>query len=234
MHGGPPSALLVTEALAQQPRPGTRPARVSIEILGPVPLLPLTVRSEVSRPGRSVEMLDAVLVAGDREVLKARIWRIRTDDTLDVPPPAPVPGPVLPVTAQHLAWFGQTELRGYSEAVEVRFMEGGWHVPGPATAWLRLRVPLVDGEAVSPIARLMAVVDSGNGISSSLDFDRWLFVNPDLVVHLVRDPVGEWICLEARTHLAADGLGLAESALFDQSGYLGRGAQSLFIDRRSS
>jgi len=109
---------------------------------------------------------------------------------------------------------------------------GHFMLPGPATVWSHIRVALVDGEQPTPTQRLMAVADSGNGLSSVLPFDKWWFINTDLTVHLTRLPVGEWICVDARTTLSPDGVGLAETELLDTGGRVGRGAQTLMVGLR--
>ena len=121
---------------------------------------------------------------------------------------------------------------GYHTAMEVRFTAGSFLQRGPATAWLRMRVPLVDGEQPSPLTRVLVAADSGNGVSNVLDFDEYLFVNADLTVHLLRYPLGEWVCLDAATSIDSYGIGLADTALHDEQGQLGRCAQSLFVARR--
>src|SRR2546421_391483 len=121
---------------------------------------------------------------------------------------------------------------GYHTAMEVRFAAGSFLSRGPATAWLRMRVPLVEGEQPSPLTRVLVAADSGNGVSNVLDFDRYLFVNTDLSVHLLRYPTGEWVCLQAATSVDSAGIGLADTALHDDRGPIGRCAQSLFVSRR--
>ena len=114
-----------------------------------------------------------------------------------------------------------------------RFVRGGFLEPGPATAWARMRQPLVEGEEVEPLSRVLVVADSGSGISAALDFGKWIFINPDLSVYLHRLPRGEWVCLDARTTLEPNGVGLATSTLSDESGVIGRGLQALFVAPRS-
>ena len=109
---------------------------------------------------------------------------------------------------------------------------GAFGTSGPATAWTRLRHPLVPDEANSPLTRVLAVADSGNGLSSELDMTRWHFINPELTVHLHREAVGEWVCVEARTAISPGGAGLATTALSDLDGPLGVGAQSLLVAPR--
>jgi hypothetical protein len=80
--------------------------------------------------------------------------------------------------------------------------------------------------------RVAVAADTGNGISAILDFARYTFVNADLTINLLRRSRGEWICLDARTHLGPDGGGLAESALYDVDGLVGRATQSLSVRPR--
>jgi hypothetical protein len=95
-----------------------------------------------------------------------------------------------------------------------------------------MRHPLLEGEAPSPYQRVAVAADSGNGISAILDYERYAFVNADLTINLLRRPVGEWVCLDARTCLGPDGGGLAESALYDVHGLIGRATQSLAVRAR--
>ncbi|MGY6500369.1 MAG: hypothetical protein ACXIVQ_05645 [Acidimicrobiales bacterium] len=117
-----------------------------------------------------------------------------------------------------------------SQACDIRFVEGGFDRPGPAVAWIRLTVPVVADEVTSPIERVAAAADFGNGVSWVLPRDGWVFINPDLTVHLVRMPVGEWVCLRSVTVPHDEGVGMAESALSDADGRLGRSVQSLLLD----
>ena len=123
--------------------------------------------------------------------------------------------------------------------IEVRVQEdyvgriaAGRMFAGPSAVWFRLSYPLVQGQKPSPYQRVAVAADSGNGISAILDLSTHVFVNSDLSINLLRRPVGEWICLDARTHLSSHGGGLAESALYDETGLIGRATQSLFVRKR--
>lgn len=227
-HGGPPSALLARAAeMTESAWPGTV-VRMAVEILGPVPVAEVTVTSQVTRSGRSVELIEAELVAGGRAAAKARAWRIRTSE-LDLPDtvPATEPPPPIPDEANREPWGAP-----FLEAMELRESSGSWSQTGAATCWFRQRIPLVAGEEPTGLQRLMAVADCGNGLSNVLPFDGWRFINPDLTVHLERYPQGEWICLEAATAIDRHGFGLASSTLYDINGAVARGAQSLFVSQR--
>jgi hypothetical protein len=92
--------------------------------------------------------------------------------------------------------------------------------------------PLVEGEEPSPLQRVLVVADSGNGVSRELNGLKWWFINPELTVHLHREAVGEWVCLDAATQVADGGTGLATSVLSDAVGPVGVGAQSLLVAPR--
>ena len=144
--------------------------------------------------------------------------------------PASDPPPALPDQTIGLPPGGWVD--GYLSAVEWRPVRGQFGEPGPATVWTRLRYPLVPDEETGPLERVLAVADSGNGLSGELDITKWLFINPELTVHLHREAAGEWVCLDARTEISAGGAGLATSVLSDTTGRLGVGAQSLLISPR--
>jgi hypothetical protein len=107
------------------------------------------------------------------------------------------------------------------------------HVPsGAATVWMRLRHLLLPDEPLTPLARVVATSDFGNGVATVLPFDRYLFINADLTISLDRRPVGEWVALDARTLLHPGGIGWAESVLHDELGPLGRATQALVVQPR--
>ncbi|MBX6390157.1 MAG: thioesterase family protein [Frankia sp.] len=239
-HGGPPSALLARAIERTAPRPELAIGRITVEILGPVPVGELTVRADVVRSGRNVELVEAVLSAAGREVARAAAWRIRRAEGADVPPrmPAPPPfaGPPLPPPAAPRDGAGAERAdqrpAGFAGAVDWVPGRGELGGPGPAAAWVRLRHALVAGEPTSPLQRLVALADNGNGISSEVDFTRHYFINPELTVHLHREPVGEWICVDATTTISPGGTGLATSVLSDLTGPVAVGAQALLVGPR--
>lgn len=231
-HGGPPAALLGRAVEAVGGREDVRVARITFELLRPVPLEPLTVGVEVVRPGRRVELVEASLHAGDVEVVRARAWRVLVADlgTTVEPPAGAVPDP--PGRGVEPAFFDTGSDVGYHTAMEWRFVAGTFRDLGPATAWLRMRHPLVAGESPSALQRVLVAADSCNGVSASLDYRRYLFINTDLTVHLHRLPVGEWVCLDAHTVADRSGVGLSQGALWDERGPLGRALQTLLVAPR--
>jgi hypothetical protein len=233
-HAGPPSALLARELERLPDATEFQVGRVTCEILRLVPIAPVAVSARVVRPGRRVQLLEAELSDADGEPLvRASAWRIRTA-------PVEIPPEAMPTTAPprgleqggEVEFFPTGQELGYHSAMEVRFVEGGFVEPGPAIVWLRMRQPLVGDEQPSPLQRVMVTADVGNGVSASLDYRRYLFINVDLTVHLERMPVGEWIRVDAQTLPQPNGVGTAESVLSDREGRIGRGLQTLLIGER--
>jgi Thioesterase-like superfamily len=229
-HAGPPAALLGRAVERLGDRGDLQVARVTFEVVRPLPIAELRVATRLLRGGRSVELVEATLLAGEAEVMRATALRVRTAD-LDLPA-ALTPGPRLPGpdAGRSMPFFPTGQEVGYHTAMDVRFVAGSFLELGPATVWMRMRHPLVQGETPSPLCRVLVAADSGNGVSAALDYRRWRFINPDLTVYLMRLPAGAWVALEAATTAAA-GVGLADTTLHDEQGPLGRAAQALFIDR---
>jgi hypothetical protein len=230
-HAGPPAALL-GRAVEARERHGMQVVRVTFEILRPVPIGPLRVGTRLLRAGRSVELLEASLRAGDAEVMRATALRMRAAD-LPLPEPAAQPDPLPPPDqGRPVPFFPTGQPVGYHTAMDVRFVAGSFLDPGPAAVWMRMRHPLLPAEPPSPLVRVLVAADSGNGVSAVLDWRRWRFVNADLTVSLFRQPAGQWVGLDARTSVSRAGVGLAASTLHDEHGPIGHGLQSLLVDRR--
>jgi hypothetical protein len=232
-HAGPPAALIARE-LERATDPDWQLGRITYEILRPVPIAPLRVEVAVRRPGRSVQLLSAALTDLDGEpLMTASAWRIATQET-EIPPELDTSSDAVPGPQRGKAkeFFDTGQAVGYHTAMEYRFVVGGFTDLGPALVWLRPRHPLVAGEEMTPLQRVMIAADSGNGVSATLDLGRYIFINVDLSVHLHRLPQGEWIGLDAVTLPEPHGIGLADSVLHDERGPIGRALQTLLVRER--
>ncbi|MSO42484.1 MAG: thioesterase family protein [Solirubrobacterales bacterium] len=236
-HFGPPAALIGREierlggGRVGDQGPHAQVGRITYELLRPIPIGRLSVSARLVRPGRSVELIEASLLSGQAEVVRASAWRVRVGD-VEFDPPAPSPAPPGPEDAERKPYFPTGEEVGYHSAMDVRFVSGGFMESGPAIVWMRMRRPLVAGEEPTPLQRVLVAADSGNGVSSVLDIRRHLFINIDLSVHLHRMPEGEWVCLDAETRPERHGVGISDSALYDERGLIGRAVQTLLIGER--
>jgi hypothetical protein len=231
-HGGPPAALLTGAIERADPDASAfRLARVMVEFLRPIPILGLLEISWTARrAGRQAQRIDASLVADGVEVARAMGLRLRT---AAIGAKAPSSSPTLPRPESAPSFrvpFFRTE-PAYHTAMDIRVVEGRWGAV-PIGAWGRARVPLILGDETSPVERTMILADAESGIGPPLDPLAYAFVNPDLTVYFARAPVGEWTGLRVAAQASDDGIGLAESELFDERGSFGRAAQSLFIRAR--
>ncbi|CAB4578601.1 MAG: thioesterase family protein [Actinobacteria bacterium] len=235
-HGGPVAALLA-RAVEHADAGAWQVARLSVELTRPVPVgRPLTLDTDLERPGRKVSLVAGVLRDAGTEVARVRALRVRAeavalpdDANLAVDPPM---APVSAGRVERVTFSAGDGTAFHRDACEHRFAAGSWSDPGPVEVWVRLEVPVIDGEAPSGVQRVAAAADFGNGVSGSLPFEHYLYINPDLTVHLLRPPVGEWVGMRTGSYYGPVGSGLAESALFDEHGRIGRSCQSLFVDAR--
>jgi hypothetical protein len=239
-HASPPAALIGREVerlgggrTAGGEGPPAQVGRLTFEIVRPVPIGPVRVSAEVVRPGKRVELVEAALTDVEgTELIRARGWRLRVDHVeFERPEGFPDPPPA-PDTLETRPFFDTGSDVGYHTAMDYRFAKGAFREPGPATAWLRMAVDLVEGERPTPLQRLLCAADTGNGISAAIDYTRFLFINVDLTVHIHRLPAGEWVCLDAVTLPEPTGLGMADTRLFDETGAIGRAVQTLLVAER--
>jgi hypothetical protein len=232
LHGGPVAAAAVRSVEHISGDDGLALTRLTLDLLRPVTLAPITVVSRLTRPGRKVQVLETIVVQSDAEVAWARSLRIRIDPTLpSVVGSAPEdPAPDGPASGVRVASTVQSYPAFHNQGMEIRFVAGRFDRRGPATAWFRLAQPVVAGEIPSPAQRAVAAADFGNGISAELDLGIDTFINPDLTVSLIRPPVGEWVGLDARTRFGSPGIGSTESVLWDEAGRIGRAVQNLFVE----
>jgi hypothetical protein len=229
-HGGPPAALAARELERHEPDENMRLARVAIDILRPVPVGELMARTRTLRPGKRVALLETVLESGGQEVLVARGWRIaRLADAPFVGKNASPPR--LPATGSPASFPGGY-VDGYLSHIEWRLESGNFDGVGPCRAWARPMIPVLPGEAIGPMALTLLLADTGSGMSRTLDPREYIFINVDLTVILQRDPVGEWLQLDAETSMGGTGSGLAETQLSDTSGVVGAAMQTLLVSPR--
>jgi len=209
-----------------------RLARLTLDLLRPVPVAPLEIRTELVRQGRKIQIVSVFLLANGVEVVRASVLRIRTSNFV-LPEDARAPALDRPEPELgHERTEGGRVTSAFLEGISIRFTGGPVRRPGPAAIWFRADRPIVEGEPISPLMRAAMTADFCNGVSAVLDAGHWTFINSDLSINLTRLPVGEWILLDAETWLDRGGGGIAFARMADMAGYFGRAVQSLVIERR--
>ena len=227
-HGGPPAALITKSFEEFEPRDNTRIVRIAIEILRPIPLGRTEIKVSVLRPGRKIELLGSQMFVDDKLVMTAQAWRMRSsiDLTEDIgSEPAP-----LPPTLEPEAMTSDEVFFPYADSIDWCYVEGGFDFLGSSTVWSRPKIPLVAGEPTSPLARLLLMADSANGVSSVLPFNQWTFVPVDLCISIYRYPKGEWLAMRAETLIGPDGVGTTRATLFDNQSSVGSSIHTLFVE----
>lgn len=231
-HGSPPLALMTKLIEESAGDSGKRVGRVTLDILGAIPVARVRVHARVERPGARISLMVAEMSASrpggaERVVARTTAWLLKPSDTGDAATdryPPLVEGEAVPVPH---SWLGA---KGYLETVS-------WRRQPPTdnsanVVWLSPLVPLVDSEPVTDLQRLAMVVDSANGAGAALDPEQFVFMNTDTAVHLHRLPSGSDFALRARGSIGPDGIGVTTADLFDRQGFIGTAAQTLLVQRR--
>jgi acyl-coenzyme A thioesterase PaaI-like protein len=237
LHGGPVAALLAHELYAQSGSDADWfPSRLTVDFMRPLPLATFEVTTTQLRAGRKGRLLSADCHSGDALVARASLQLVASRD---VPLPRDSPARRWESDAsspEATPLMVPTTLVGdiafHVSSVEHRSRDSALSGSGPAADWIRVIVDLLDDVPLSPLERVACAADFSNGISSSLPFDEYTFVNADLSVHLFRLPVDEWVEIDAVTLAGDDGVGMADAVLRDRSGRIGRACQSLVLAAR--
>ena len=227
-HVAPPIGLLAhaieVDHAARSPQP-MQLSRLSVDILGVIPIDEVEVTCRVLRPGRSIELVEATLAQAGRPALSARAWLMHTRDTdalAGTAHPAMPPRDAIEPVDPSSAWPGEF----IATVGEVRRRQ---EAPGRAQTWILPAVPLLEGEPVSTTARLVSLVDIANGVTPRADPRDVAFPNLDLTLHLVRTPEHGWIGFDTTVTFGATGLGMTHTVLHDERGVVGSVVQSLTV-----
>lgn len=239
-HGGAISGLL-THCLDRLPAPvPMRITRLTIEMFRGVPLSPLRVETRALRAGKRIQSLEANLFDGETQVARATALRMRRDEALaEVASNSPLaaevarrPDKVLSLATAKRFEDGAIPIPGFVRSVELSSFQTSVREGMPATVWARLLCRVVEGVDPSPTVRLATLVDFASGTGSPLDYTRWTSINPDLTIHVLREPRTDWIAIHGATHFAADGIGQSSATIYDEEGLVARVQACLLLDRR--
>ncbi|KRR16729.1 acyl-CoA thioesterase [Bradyrhizobium lablabi] len=230
-HGSPPAALVVWAAERIPTQVPMRVARVTVDLMRPVPVAALIIETEVLREGRKIQLCGVRLLANGVVVVSATVLKIKVQSHA-LPSEAAIEPVELPGPDQSRVEHVDFSSSPFVTGMSLRTARGRFGVPGPGAIWYRVDRPIVEGSLASQAMRAMAAADFCNGTSAVLDFREWTFLNADLTVNFSREPVGDWVLLDAESWIGPDGAGLAMARLADELGYFGRAIQSLVIEKR--
>lgn len=200
-------------------------ARLSYDILGPLPIEPFDADVHVVRSGRTVELMEASLSHNMRPVVRLRAWLLKRQDTENL---AATPMPRIAPPLDMAPWDATSVWRGeFIKTVSVRRTEES---PGRAAYWLRPQLALLDDEPVSSLARAAGLFDVANGMAARVNPTEVAFPNVDLTVHLFGAPRSDWLGFDTSVSFGSNGLGLTSTVMHDESeGPIGVIAQALTV-----
>ena len=227
-HMAPVSGILAHAIDLHEPREEMQLARISYDILGMIPARPSTIHVRTSRPGRTIELVEATMSVDGRVVVRAEAWRLARHDSTPV---AGVELEAMPGPDDFAEWQG-THVWPGGYIADLEFRADPERRPGRARVWLRSRRALVEGEECSPVADLVRLVDTANGIAVRASPTEWMFPNVDLTIHLFREPVRGWVGFDTRVTMGPTGIGLTSTTLHDGEGPVGRAEQILTVRER--
>jgi hypothetical protein len=215
--GGAPAALIAT--LVDQ-TPSLVPmqiARLTTDLMRPVPLTPLVADVRVAREGKKIQVVTVSLVADGLEVTRATAVRLRRAvvDAEGLPDGRfPNPLPTQP-KAVDVDVFSSPDPPGSRLAMEYLFEESGGYYNDPN--WMRLRIDVIAGERPLPVATLAYVADAASGAGPvPPNPPRW--INADVAINVIREPVGGWLSLDGRGWIGHTGTGQVQATLCDTEG----------------
>ncbi|MGI8536618.1 MAG: thioesterase family protein [Mycobacteriales bacterium] len=198
--------------------------RLSYDILGAIPVDVVEATVRVIRPGRTIELVEAVLAHDGRAAVLLRAWLMQVGDTAHLqaaPLPRIAPPTTMPAWDPSTVWPG-----GFIASAEVRRAE---IEPGRASFWVRTPMPLIEDEVVSPLASAAGLLDIANGITVRVSPRAVAFPNIDLTAHFFAEPRGEWIGFDTTVSFGRQGLGVTSSVIHDTYGPIGTMSQILTL-----
>jgi hypothetical protein len=233
LHGGPIAALCTT-LLERNSDPAFRSVRLTAEYLRPPTQAPLVPSIREVRSGRRAHVSEVELSTDGKLVARASLLRMQpvdvsvpdsmragstsSSDMLDDYPPPRIPS-------------GRTNAQIVGLGVEMR-AKGANRLPGTGAVWMRLIIPVLPDQPISPMARVAVCGDFGNGLSGPAS-ESWpppvMFMNADLDVRLLRDTDEEWIRIDAESMWNEDGIGVTRTEMQDAGGTLAFAQQSLAL-----
>ena len=196
-HGSAPAALVVWAAEAMPTPVPMQIARVTIDLMRPVPVAPLTIETEVLARGPQDPALRRPAAAPDGVVVvSATVLKIKTQTAGVAAGGRRSAGRTSRSRSIASSSRRISPRSPFTKCISMRAARGRFGMVGPAAIWYRVDRPLVEGSPVSQAMRAVVAADFSNGTSPALDFRQWTFINADLTVSFARQPVGEWILLD--------------------------------------
>ncbi|MDG2113909.1 MAG: thioesterase family protein [Actinomycetota bacterium] len=220
MHGRFFGGLAARALEAEFGEAGLRVARLTVDLFRPAPMEAVQVSTRSVRRGRRIRVADAVITVAGNEVASTRAVLLAEG--------APPPGHIWraePWVSPHPDTLPRPDQEDPSDgsgqpAWDFRVHEGGVSSSERSRVWTNESGHLVDDEPLTPVVRSALSSDLASPLSNGSD-DGIGYINGDYTLAMARYPVGQWVGLETTTHLAADGIAVGASTMYDLDGPFG-------------
>ena len=234
LQGSATTGLMVREVERLADSSGFAVRHLTFDLWRPAGLRAFRVETEMLRDGRKAKTLQVRLLDGETEIGRCTALLTAQGSESPVDPHAKAAGAdASPESGTPPPALVQKWSR-YFQNVSVRLIEGALEKPGPAAAWMRLDVPMVEGEANTPLLQAVQAADFSSGVSQIVDMREWTFVNPEISLYFFRPPEGDWILIRSRTRVGSNGAGLVTASLSDAQGPFAEVMQAMTFERRAA
>lgn len=234
LQGSATTALMTREVERLATASNFAVRRLTFDLWRPAGLRAFSVESELLRDGRKAKTMQVRLMDGDTEIGRCTaLLTAQGKESPSDPFAKATAKDAAPETGSPPPAFAQKWSR-YFQNVSVRLIEGALEKPGPAAAWMRLDVPLVQGETNTPLLQAVQAADFSSGVAQIVDMREWTFVNPEISLYFFRAPEDEWILIRSRTQVGANGAGLTMATLSDRRGPFAEVMQAMTFERREA
>ena len=232
LQGSATTALMVREVERLSVASGFAVRRLTFDLWRPAGLRAFRTETDMLRDGRKAKTLQVRLMDADVEIGRCTALLTAQGESPADPFSKAMSGDAAPETGRPPPAFAQKWSR-YFQNVSVRLIEGALEKPRPAAAWMRLDVPMVQGEANTPLIQAVQAADFSSGVAQIVDMREWTFINPEISLYFFRAPEDQWILIRARTRVGADGAGLTTASLSDRRGPFAEVMQAMTFEKRA-
>jgi hypothetical protein len=234
LQGSATTALMVREVERLAVASGFAVRRLTFDLWRPAGLSAFRLQTDMLRDGRKAKTIQVRLMDGEVEIGRCTaLLTAQSGESPADPFTKAADSDAAPETGAPPPAFAQKWSR-YFQNVSVRLIEGALEKPGPAAAWMRLDMPLVDGETNTPLLQAVQAADFSSGVAQIVDMREWTFINPEISLYLFRAPQDQWILIRSRTRVGANGAGLTMATLSDRQRPFAEVMQAMTFEKRTA
>jgi len=229
LHGGAVNALFA-EVLLDGLDGSFHPARLTVDLVRPVPLDDLDIEVETTRQGNRLVAKRALISCRGKAVAAASFLALRATPVANGEGNESEPPPDTPVDAVD-RWGQSPETEAFlGGALTVRFAAVS---EGSSAAWVHLHRRVLPDRPASLFAQAASAADI-TSVATTFEGTRYSgvgFLNADMSLHLHRLPSEGWLRIASLSRWEPSGVGTVTARLADRDGTCGQVTQALLLAR---